>query len=110
MVNTQTLDFISCQKVQRGVMGLFKHLRVFHAQTRQFVDIKKTTVVDIVRRHTPVSQSVRLALKKKMQPTGVFRCVGLRAVVMVEIGRASCREGVEWSVGEGVRQRREREG
>ena len=48
-------------------MGRHKHFGHLLTQTRQVVDLEKAPIIDLVRRDTPVRQSIGLHLQQCMQ-------------------------------------------
>ena len=56
-------------------MGGRKHLRFFHAQRGQAVNIEKAAVVDFFRCHAPVTQPVPLLLEQGVQQVKTLRLV-----------------------------------
>ena len=44
-----------------------EHVRVFHPDGGQVVDVEKTAVIDFIRRHSPEAQAIGLIVKEAFQ-------------------------------------------
>ena len=75
MVNAHAVDLAFPQEAQNAPVGGRKHLRLFHAQRGQVIDIEEPPVVDLFRRHAPVTQAIRLRLEQGVQQVNTVRVV-----------------------------------
>ena len=48
-------------------MGRRKHLRLFHTQGGEFIDVEEPPIVDLFRRHPPVTETVDLRLQQGVE-------------------------------------------
>ena len=73
MVDAQAVHIAARQQFAEQTVGGLEHLRVVHAQCRQIVDVEKTAIVDLVRRHAPESQTVSLCLQQFVHQVETLR-------------------------------------
>ena len=67
MVDAQAVDHPGRGEVERKSLRRLEHFLPLHAQGRQFVDVEKAPVVDVVGGHAPVRQSPGLGFDQRMQ-------------------------------------------
>ena len=67
MVDTEALNLALRNELQQAAVRCFEHCIVLRAKTREVVDVEKSAIVDLVRRHAPIREPVRLALEEPVQ-------------------------------------------
>ncbi len=79
MVDPETVDTSTSQQLEGVAMHAFEHVRIFHPDGCQLIDVEKAAVVDFFARHAPVRQSVRLRRQQRIEPVETPRvsCVAV---------------------------------
>src|SRR5690606_34464009 len=68
MVDADALQLPVLDQLQDQPVRRLENLGIFHAQRRQFVDVEKAAIVDLVGCNTPVREAIRLRLEQLVQP------------------------------------------
>ncbi len=101
VVDAQPLDLPLVHQPQNQPMRLLEDVGVLHADGRQLVDVEESAIIDLVRRHAPIGQTVGLfreQLIEQVKALGLaLRAVKQRHVLLDEPGdvRGSVREILE---------------
>src|SRR5205823_8055490 len=75
MIDAYAVHLALAQQTQDQPVGGRKYFRFFHAQGGQFVDVEETSVVDLFRGHTPVTETIDLGLQQAVQQIKTRRLV-----------------------------------
>ena len=68
MVDPQPLDLALADQPQQQAVRVGEDRRVLHAHRRQLGDVEEAAVVDLLGRHAPERQPVRLLVEQRVQP------------------------------------------
>src|SRR5262245_19286523 len=60
MITAQTGHLTATQQPQNNPVHGLEDLEFFNTDRRQMVDIEKSPIVDLIRRHPPVAEAIRL--------------------------------------------------
>ena len=64
MVDAQSVDVATHEQLEQQAMALGEDRRVFHANGRQFVDVEKTAIIDLVGGRLPVRKPIDLGVEQ----------------------------------------------
>ena len=76
VVDTESGDGPFGNQTENQLVSCPEHFRILHPKSRQFIDIEKATVVDLMGRRAPVRQPVRQGLQKLVQTVEALRVPG----------------------------------
>ena len=64
MVYSQAIDLSLSQQLQNEFMGLLEDVLVFLTQRGQIVDVKESSIVDVIGSHSPICEAIGLRLNE----------------------------------------------
>src|SRR6266568_7520810 len=64
MVYSQAIDLSFSQQLQNEFMGLLEDVLVFLTQRGQIVDVKESSIVDVIGSHSPICEAIGLCFNE----------------------------------------------